>query len=146
MPETAPLVARDRAAAPAVLNAHTTAPAPRPPDQVIAYIKPAPPSFVRRALDRFAGRGFVDARPLDHPLPEVPRGEPPDGAQATVELRAKIGPGGRVVGLKPVSGDARLARASENALAHWTFEPARANGEPVESEMVVRFVFHHSPR
>jgi protein TonB len=131
----APLVAsvpHQLPAVPAILR--HTAPAPA---RVVAYIKPAS-SFMRKVpiLRAFSGRkeDYVPASPLDHPLPATSRA-------GAVELSAKIDRQGMVVSVKVLQGDHQLAGASADALHHWKFEPARQNGSPVESEMLVRFEF-----
>jgi protein TonB len=119
---------------------------------VVAFIKPVDRNRqgIRRIplLRSLAGSGdgedFVPANPLSHPLPPVPDGEIADG-ENSVELTARIDRGGSVARVKYSDGNHRLSKVSANALSHWRFEPARQNGEPVESEMVVRFEFRKKP-
>ena len=136
------------ASLPAIMTA-----APAPPSLsaggVTAYIKPASGSGIRHAIRKiFAAprntEGFVPASPLDHPLPELPEDAAP-GSDTSVELLARIDRSGAVAHVKYADGNSQLTGASSTALAQWRFEPARQNGAPVESDMLVRFEFRRKP-
>jgi periplasmic protein TonB len=60
----------------------------------------------------------------------------------TVELRAIIGPDGRVRSVEVLSGSPLLARAAEEAVWQWRYRPTLLDGEAVEVEtrITVRFV------
>jgi hypothetical protein len=90
--------------------------------------------------------GFVPANPLENPLPAI-SARPLDARKpASVEMAAKIDRRGNVVSVKIVDGDNRLAGLSSKTLYRWRFNPARQNGEPVDSEMLVRFEFAGNDR
>lgn len=93
--------------------------------------------------DRLAG--YVRLSPPEHPLDAA--GQPLDGS---VLLRVRVGSDGRplevtrvVVRAGKLDSDRadRLAAAARAAVATWTFEPARRNGTPVESEVIVPVAF-----
>jgi hypothetical protein len=114
-----------------------------PGPRVVAYVKPAPPSFIRRVLGT-SSDGFTPANPLDHPLPPIAPTAP--SRYQAVELAAKIDRNGKVVRVKTLEGSGELARISASTLSQWRFQPARQNGEPVDSEMLVRFELSNTPR
>jgi protein TonB len=125
------------AAVPGILaSVKPTTPAADPP-KVVAYFKPAPHSLrkvpVLRSLSHNATEGFVPPNPVVHPLPVAP-----DGA-------VRVDRNGLVSHVKFSDGNRRLTDKSASALTRWRFEPARQNGEPVESDMLVRFEFRKQP-
>jgi outer membrane biosynthesis protein TonB len=115
----------------------------RPAPKVVAFIKPAQRGLLHRV---FGGQKdhFVPANPLEHPMP--PAKTLGTAGDETIELEAKIDRNGNVVHVKTIEGSDELARASANTVYHWRFEPARQNGSPVDSDMLVRFEFSNSPR
>jgi outer membrane biosynthesis protein TonB len=118
------------------------------PKRVVAFIKPSQP-FLRkvpilRALGK-SGDSFVPANPLEHPLPPGATASDAEGQDA-VELAARIDRSGKVTHVKTLQGSKDLARASAAVLYRWKFEPARQNGAPVDSEMLVRFEFGETPQ
>jgi hypothetical protein len=118
-------------------------PQAHPSKRVVAYIKPSQSLLRRLPVLRAFTKGsetFVPANPLEHPLPGATVAADPDGDSA-VELSARIDRNGKVINVKTLQGSNALARASASALYRWKFEPARQNGEPVDSEMLVRFEF-----
>lgn len=114
------------------------------PDKVVAYIKPGPSSFghaIRKVLGGKRHEGFVEASPIEHPLPAVTAaGEKP------LEMEAKIDRDGNVVNVKAMQGKHRFAAACADVLRRWRFDPARQNGDPVESDVLVRFEFSNAAR
>ena len=54
---------------------------------------------------------------------------------------ALVGPSGRVVETKLISGHPLLREAALGAVRQWTYKPAMLNGEPVESRTQVRVNF-----
>jgi hypothetical protein len=121
---------------------------------VTAFIKPAPRSGIRQAIGKIPvlrgiasphrAEGFIPANPVAHPLPAVPEGEIAAN-QTSVELLARIDRSGAVAHVKFSDGNSQLTDASASALTQWRFEPARQNGEPVESDLLVRFEFRKKP-
>jgi TonB family protein len=78
-------------------------------------------------------------------LHRVPPVYPPvalsQGLSGPVVLRATINEGGAVERVKTISGSAVLARAAEEAVKKWRYEPSLLNGAPVkvETEITVNF-------
>ena len=81
----------------------------------------------------------MPASPLEHPLPAVPRDDIPDNS--SVELVARVDRTGAVAHVKFAEGNHQLTSASSRALSQWRFQPARQNGAPVDSDLLVRFEF-----
>jgi TonB family protein len=75
----------------------------------------------------------------------VPPVYPPDalyqGLSGPVVLRATINEGGAVERVTTISGSAVLARAAEDAVKKWRYQPSLLNGTPVkvETEITVNF-------
>ena len=75
----------------------------------------------------------------------VPPVYPPDalyqGLSGPVVLRATVNESGDVEQVKTVSGSGVLARAAEEAVKKWRYEPSLLNGTPVkvETEITVNF-------
>ena len=63
------------------------------------------------------------------------------GVEGSVELRAKVGRTGQVVGVTPVSGPWLLFPAAVAAVREWRYEPTYVNGDPVETWADVTIVF-----
>jgi hypothetical protein len=116
-------------------------------ERIVAFVKPAPSSSLRGAFRKVLGgkgnQDFVPASPVDHPMPSVDAKAPvPEGDGAkSLEMEAKIDRQGNVVHVKVVGSHDPLSVACASALYRWRFDPARQNGEPVDSEMLVRFEF-----
>jgi protein TonB len=62
--------------------------------------------------------------------------------EGDVVLEATLNIKGQVVGTKVISGPVLLQQAAINALRGWKFEPARLDGEPIETRTQVRISFH----
>jgi TonB family protein len=63
------------------------------------------------------------------------------GVEGSVELRAKVGRTGQVLGVTPVSGPWLLFPAAVAAVREWRYEPTYVNGDPVETWADVTIVF-----
>lgn len=61
--------------------------------------------------------------------------------EGSVELRAKVGRTGQIVGVTPVSGPWLLFPAAVAAVREWRYEPTYVNGDPVETLADVTIVF-----
>jgi hypothetical protein len=148
LPEPPPLQpARPAATFPRIV-ASPSAVQGRSPGQVIAYLKPEPPSSIRLAIKKVfsghgTGDGFVPASPVELPLPSPPPEALPLEEGTNVEMVAKVDREGNVVNVKVVEGNRQLAGRSADALLRWRFDPARRKGAPVESAMRIRFEFRN---
>jgi protein TonB len=154
LPDPPPLVLKPSIASPPRLVAAAPAAPAFHNEGVTAYIKPAPHSTIAKAIRKIPllrgiarprkEEGFVPASPVAHPLPALPDEEVPAG-EPSVELLAHIDRSGSVDHVRFADGNSHLRDASASALSQWRFEPARQNGEPVESELLVRFEFRKEP-
>jgi protein TonB len=63
------------------------------------------------------------------------------GIRGSVEVRFRIGVSGEVHDAQVVSGSPVLARAALDAVKTWRYQPARRNGDPVDSEANATFQF-----
>lgn len=61
--------------------------------------------------------------------------------QGSVTVRATVGADGKVRRAVAVAGSPLLRAAAQDAVMRWTYEPARLNGQPVESESSVQVDF-----
>jgi hypothetical protein len=130
---------------------HFEAAAPsRPAPVSLVGIESVPPSKIRQALGRVPGirslaaRGkpesFVAARPVKRTMPSAPA-DIPEGENAIVEVVVHVNEEGRVHDTSSRAGDRRLTRLARQAVTEWVFEPARVDGTPVASEVLLRFAF-----
>ena len=61
--------------------------------------------------------------------------------EGTVKLHAVIGPDGGIETLTAVSGPKALAEASMEAVRNWRYSPTRMNGQALETQEEISFVF-----
>ncbi len=75
----------------------------------------------------------------NNPAPEYPAAAKLRREEGEVRLSVTVSPDGRPlwVSLLRSSGHALLDQAAIDAVERWTFEPARAAGEPVEDRVIV---------
>ena len=71
---------------------------------------------------------------------------PESDSARSLEMVAKVDRTGKVVHVKVRKPEDPLSVACATALYRWKFDPARQNGAPVDSEMLVRFEFTISDR
>jgi TonB family protein len=64
------------------------------------------------------------------------------GLQGEVTIDALIDSTGRVAAMKPLSGPVLLRGAAMDALRQWKYEPARLNGQPASTHLLVTMNFH----
>lgn len=62
-------------------------------------------------------------------------------ASGPVDVQITISAEGRVIEAKATSGHPLLREAAEEAARQWVFKPAKLNGVPVETQIVLTFVF-----
>ena len=87
---------------------------------------------------------FVAAKPLSQNYPAYPDAARSSHRQGSVVLQATVGPNGRVSQVRVVDGDSTLSAAAASAVQSWTYEPARIDGHPVESTVLVTMNFRIS--
>jgi TonB family protein len=61
--------------------------------------------------------------------------------EGTVKLHAVIGTDGAIESLAQVSGPQVLVNASMSAVRNWKYSPTRMNGQPIETQEDISFVF-----
>ena len=90
-----------------------------------------------------AGRSerVVIGKLIVHSEPFYPAEARSRGVEGSVELRAKIGRTGQVVGVTPVSGPWLFFPAAVAAVREWRYEPTYVNGDPVETLADITIVF-----
>jgi TonB family protein len=59
----------------------------------------------------------------------------------SVELRARVGRTGQIIGVTPVSGPSLLSLAAVAAVREWRYEPTFVDGDPVETQADITIVF-----
>jgi TonB family protein len=73
--------------------------------------------------------------------PEYPQQAMKMHIQGAVELLAYIGKDGSITGVKPIKGDASLARAAVEAVKQWKYKPYYLNDQPVEIQTQITVNF-----
>ncbi len=112
--------------------------APRRKEEVSTPISPSAPAAT---IGRVPSPITVLARPLyrSNPRPDYPMASKRRREEGEVRVAVTVGPDGRPlrVSLAKSSGHPLLDQAAVDAVRTWTFEPARASGVAVTSEVVV---------
>jgi len=78
---------------------------------------------------------------IAHSEPFYPAEARNRGIEGSVELRARVGRTGQVVGVTPVSGPSPLFPAAVAAVREWRYEPTYVNGDPAETLADITIVF-----
>jgi len=78
---------------------------------------------------------------IAHSEPFYPADARSHGIEGSVELRARVGRTGQVVGVTPVSGPSPLFSAAAAAVREWRYEPTFVNGDPAETLADITIVF-----
>jgi len=78
---------------------------------------------------------------ISHGEPFYPAEARKGRIEGSVELRARVGRTGEVIGVTPVSGPRLLSSAAMTAVREWRYEPTFINGDPVETLADVTIVF-----
>ncbi|MCU1241288.1 MAG: Ferric siderophore transport system, periplasmic binding protein TonB [Candidatus Acidoferrum typicum] len=76
-----------------------------------------------------------------HSEPFYPAEARSRGIEGSVELRARVGRTGGVVGVTPVSGPSLLFPAAVAAVREWRYEPTYVNGDPAETLADITIAF-----
>lgn len=149
--------AQASAAAPAVTPAVKSVPTalvapPSVPPPAASQPRPEPieqPATIAppRAEDRQppgaapGAAGLREAVLVSGPLPRYPESVKRIGQAGAVDVDVTIDPAGRVTRAEALNGPSLLRGFAEDAVLKWRYEPALANGAPVESRRRVRIVF-----
>jgi TonB family protein len=78
---------------------------------------------------------------ISHSEPFYPADARSRRVQGSVQLRARVGRTGQVVGVTPVSGPLLLFPAAVAAVREWRYEPTFVNGDPAETLADITIVF-----
>ncbi len=78
---------------------------------------------------------------ISHSEPFYPADARSRGIEGSVELRARVGRTGKIVGVTPVSGPGPLFPAALAAVREWRYEPTYVNGDPTETLADITIVF-----
>jgi TonB family protein len=78
---------------------------------------------------------------ISHSTPFYPAEARSQRIEGSVELRARIGRTGQVIGVTPVSGPALLRSAAAAAVREWHYEPTFVDGDPAETVAEITIVF-----
>jgi TonB family protein len=105
--------------------------APPPPAPAPAAAAPAP----------VMGGKIEAAKLLSSSTPSMPLMARQLGIHGTVTLELTIDPQGTVKGVKVLNGHQMLASAATDAVRKWRYQPARLNGQSIESKIDVKMVF-----
>lgn len=73
--------------------------------------------------------------------PQYPPGAKRYNISGAVDVQVTISTTGRVSGIKAIGGHPLLRGAAEEAARQWVFRPATLKGAPVETQIVLTFVF-----
>jgi TonB family protein len=85
--------------------------------------------------------GFVPAQIVSQPQPTFPKWAKGLDLDGVVKLDAEIDENGNVSSTTILLGPRPLQHAAEEAVGLWIFEPARADGKPVSSHLVLTVEF-----
>lgn len=105
-------------------------------------IAPAPPVAAPAAPTVVADRSTP--QPVRSPAPRYPRDAQRRGQSGTVLLRVHVDRNGEPSGVDLVqsSGSRSLDRAAVDAVRRWRFDPAIANGQPIDGVVQVPITFN----
>ena len=78
---------------------------------------------------------------IAHSEPFYPTEARRRGIEGSVELRARVGRTGEVIGVTPLNGPGLLFAAAVNAVREWRYEPTYVNGDPTETLADITIVF-----
>jgi TonB family protein len=78
---------------------------------------------------------------ISHSEPFYPLEARNRGIQGIVELRARVGRTGEIIGVTPVSGPGLLTSAAATAAREWHYEPTFVDGDPAETVAHITIVF-----
>ena len=95
----------------------------------------------RSSMTASGAQRVVIGKLIAHSEPFYPSEARRRGIEGSVELRARVGRTGGIVGVTPVSGPWLLFPAAVNAVREWRYEPTYVNGDPAETLADITIVF-----
>ena len=78
---------------------------------------------------------------ISHSAPFYPVEARKQRIEGSVELRARVGRTGQIIGVTPVSGPGQLTSAAAAAVREWRYGPTFIDGDPVETLADITIVF-----
>jgi protein TonB len=84
---------------------------------------------------------FEPAKLVSGSTPSVPSMARQLGVHGTVTLELTVDQRGAVKSVQVMNGHKMLATAAEEAVWKWRYQPAKLNGQTIESKIDVRMVF-----
>ena len=120
------------------------APAPRDNRQIPVNTVPVVPAPLRPLSTPGAPAPVTVGPKVVRRISPSFNGPLPSGASAEVQIRVQIDAQGAVAKVTPIAPNAynyRLVEAAARAAKFWVFEPAKTDGNPVPSEMILDFHF-----
>ena len=122
----------------------TTGAPPIPSDVPTGAISPsaaARPDVPPPPADDASTLATRPAAVLTRVQPHTLVGLPSDEMSSTVEVQVAVTRAGRPDRVRAISGPVALRAAAEDTVARWTFQPALAGGQPVDSTLRVKLTF-----
>lgn len=95
----------------------------------------------RSSIAASVSQRVVIGKLISHSEPFYPTEARKRGIEGNVELRARVGRTGEVIGVTPVSGPWLLFPAAVNAVREWRYEPTFVNGDPAETLAEITIAF-----
>ena len=87
------------------------------------------------------GANVAAANLVKQVKPEYPPDAKAAGVSGTVILEVNINTGGKIEGLRTISGDPALANAAMEAVRQWEYKPIMLNNQPVDVFTTVQVTF-----
>ncbi len=78
---------------------------------------------------------------ISHSAPFYPVEARKERIEGSVELLARVGRTGQIIGVTPVSGPGLLTSAAATAVREWRYAPTFVDGDPVETLADITIVF-----
>ncbi|HKQ77871.1 MAG TPA: energy transducer TonB [Blastocatellia bacterium] len=121
------------------------APPPPPPSPKVepkpATATPKPATATSTNGDQKAPGEVLQGAPIVKVQPSYPLNAKRFNASGTVEVQVTISQTGNVINAKAVSGHPLLREAAVEASRKWVFKPTTMNGVPIETQLVLSFIF-----
>ncbi len=113
-----------------------------PPQASANHFLPALSSPAKSEAPKPGSGRAVQAIRRAYVLPVYPPAARWQNVQGDVTIRAEIDKTGKVGKMKVISGPLLLQDAALEALSKWKYEPAKLDGQPMPSELLVTIKFH----
>jgi TonB family protein len=95
----------------------------------------------RSSMAASGSQRVVIGKLIAHSEPFYPAEARRRGIEGSVELRARVGRTGEIIGVTPLNGPWLLFPAAVNAVREWRYEPTYVNGDPAETLADITIVF-----